>query len=70
MTSPVASSATPHAGESELWPGRWIAMVVMLMAGFMNLIDVTIVNVAIPSLQTSLGASDAGIEWGAANAFS
>jgi EmrB/QacA subfamily drug resistance transporter len=63
MTSPVASSATPQAGESELLPGRWIAMVVMLMAGFMNLIDVTIVNVAIPSLQTSLGASDAGIEW-------
>ena len=35
----------------ELRPDRWIAMFVLLLAGFMNLIDVTIVNVAMPSLQ-------------------
>jgi EmrB/QacA subfamily drug resistance transporter len=44
-------------------PGRRIAMAVLLLANFMNLIDVTIVNVAIPSLQTDLGASDSGIAW-------
>ncbi|PSK87571.1 EmrB/QacA subfamily drug resistance transporter [Limimaricola soesokkakensis] len=43
--------------------GRWIAMAALLVAGFMNLIDVTIVNVAIPSLQDALQASDSQIEW-------
>lgn len=42
---------------------RWIAMAILLIAGFMNLIDVTIVNVALPSLQSGLGATSAEIEW-------
>lgn len=44
-------------------PGRWIAMIILLVAQFMNLIDVTIVNVALPSLQTAFGASSSQIEW-------
>ncbi|SEM69584.1 drug resistance transporter, EmrB/QacA subfamily [Loktanella fryxellensis] len=43
--------------------GRWIAMAALLVAGFINLIDVTIVNVAIPSLQQAFGATDSQIEW-------
>ncbi|MGR3626533.1 MAG: MFS transporter [Limimaricola sp.] len=43
--------------------GRWIAMAALLVAGFMNLIDVTIVNVAIPSLQAAFDATDSQIEW-------
>lgn len=46
-----------------LLPGRWIAMIALLVAGFMNLIDVTIVNVALPSMQTAFGATDSQIEW-------
>ncbi|MCZ4290913.1 MFS transporter [Hoeflea alexandrii] len=42
---------------------RWIAMAVLLIAGFMNLIDVTIVNVALPSLQSGLRATSSEIEW-------
>ena len=42
---------------------RWIAMTILLIAGFMNLIDVTIVNVALPSLQSGLGATSSEIEW-------
>lgn len=42
---------------------RWIAMAVLLIAGFMNLIDVTIVNVALPSLQSGLAATSSEIEW-------
>ncbi len=38
-------------------------MVVLLIASFMNMIDVTIVNVSLPSLQTSFGASSSAIEW-------
>jgi len=44
-------------------PRRWVALFVLLLASFMNLIDVTIVNVALPSLQANLGASAAQIEW-------
>ncbi|WP_421761164.1 DHA2 family efflux MFS transporter permease subunit [Devosia sp.] len=44
-------------------PRRWIALAVLLLASFMNLIDVTIVNVALPSLQKNLGADPSEIEW-------
>ncbi|RST87506.1 MFS transporter [Aquibium carbonis] len=38
-------------------------MFVLLLAAFMNLIDVTIVNVALPRLQVSLDATSTEIEW-------
>ena len=44
-------------------PRRWLALAVLLIASFMNLIDVTIVNVAIPSMQKNLGADASQIEW-------
>src|SRR4051794_14675183 len=47
-----------------LTPGRrrlvtWI----VLLAFFMDVVDTTIVNVAIPSIQTGLGATYAAIQW-------
>lgn len=42
---------------------RWAAFLTILIAQFMNLIDVTIVNVALPSLQSGLGATESQIEW-------
>jgi EmrB/QacA subfamily drug resistance transporter len=44
-------------------PRRWPAFAVLLIANFMNLIDVTVVNVALPSLQMKLGAAPSQIEW-------
>tara|TARA_R110002124_G_scaffold133942_6_gene296495 strand:+ start:13578 stop:15086 length:1509 start_codon:yes stop_codon:yes gene_type:complete len=44
-------------------PRRWPALFVLLIANFMNLIDVTIVNVALPSMRAGLNASDNQIEW-------
>src|SRR3982751_5954243 len=49
--------------KAEADPRRWIALAVLLIASFMNLIDVTIVNVAIPSMQKNLGADASQIEW-------
>lgn len=49
--------------KAEADPRRWVALFVLLAASFMNLIDVTIVNVALPSLQRSLGADPTHIEW-------
>ncbi|TKG71444.1 MFS transporter [Prauserella endophytica] len=44
-------------------PRRWRALAVTLAAGFMSLLDVSIVNVALPSIQSGLGASVAGVQW-------
>ncbi|MFC5060637.1 MFS transporter [Actinomycetospora atypica] len=44
-------------------PRRWRALVVCLVAGFMTLLDVSIVNVALPPMQRSLGASSAELSW-------
>ncbi|GAA2895095.1 MFS transporter [Streptomyces mexicanus] len=44
-------------------PRRWKALWVTLATGFMSLLDVTIVAVALPSLQRDLGASPAAVQW-------
>jgi EmrB/QacA subfamily drug resistance transporter len=48
---------------AEADPRRWIALFTLLLASFMNLIDVTIVNVALPSMEDGLGASSSQLEW-------
>ncbi len=53
----------PSGGASAPDPRRWPALFVLLIANFMNLIDVTIVNVALPSMRENLGATDSQIEW-------
>ena len=57
MSNPGAATATPPD------PRRWLSLAILLIANFMNLIDVTIVNVALPSMREGLGASDSQIEW-------
>jgi EmrB/QacA subfamily drug resistance transporter len=44
-------------------PRRWRALVVTLAGGFMMLLDVSIVTVAIPSIQQGLGTSPSGVQW-------
>ncbi|WP_370943238.1 MFS transporter [Amycolatopsis sp. cg5] len=44
-------------------PRRWKALAVTLAAGFMGLLDVSIVNTALPSIQRELPASNGGIQW-------
>jgi EmrB/QacA subfamily drug resistance transporter len=41
----------------------WAATALLLMGNFMNLVDVSIVNVGLPSIQEGLGASDTQLEW-------
>ncbi|MBD0323870.1 MAG: MFS transporter, partial [Aldersonia sp.] len=42
---------------------RTAAVVVLLLASFMDLMDNTIVNVALPAIETSLDATPAQLEW-------
>ena len=44
-------------------PRRWLTLVVLLLAAFMNLLDVSIVNIAIPAIQRNLHASYADVQW-------
>jgi EmrB/QacA subfamily drug resistance transporter len=44
-------------------PRRWRILAVTLVIGFMALLDVTIVNVALPSIREGLGASAADVQW-------
>lgn len=42
---------------------RWFALAIVMTAAFMDLVDVTIVNIAIPSIQQDAGASFSQIQW-------
>ena len=44
-------------------PKRWQALAVLGVAYLMVVLDVSIVNVALPSIQKSLGFSTSGLEW-------
>ncbi|HEU5036778.1 MAG TPA: MFS transporter [Nocardioides sp.] len=44
-------------------PDRWRILAVSLVIGFMALLDVTIVNVAIPSIRSGLQTSAATVQW-------
>ncbi|HEY5835832.1 MFS transporter [Streptomyces sp.] len=42
---------------------RWPALAVCLTASFMTLLDVSIVNVAVPSIRAGIDASQSGLQW-------
>ena len=58
-------AADDTAGEAayEPDPRRWRVLAVSLVVGFMSLLDVTIVNVAVPSIRAGLDTSAATIQW-------
>lgn len=56
MTAPAADTYVPD-------PKRWRALGVCLVAGFMTLLDVSIVNVALPSIRIGLGAGENALSW-------
>lgn len=58
-TSDANASKKPLAG-------RWAALAVLFLASFMNLIDVSITNVALPRIQAETNATSTQLEWVAA----
>ncbi|RKP48229.1 MFS transporter [Trinickia fusca] len=46
---------------------RWYALVVVVTAMFMALVDVFIVNIALPSIQIAFGATSEQLEWAVAS---
>ena len=43
---------------ADLYPRRWIALFTMLMTNFMTLVDISIVNVALPSIRSDLALGE------------
>ncbi|MEU6125108.1 MFS transporter [Streptomyces sp. NPDC047123] len=62
MTSPSTTSA-PGAPAAAGDRRRWFALAIVMTAAFMDLVDVTIVNIAIPSIQRDEGATFSQIQW-------
>ncbi|MFK4066027.1 MFS transporter [Streptomyces sp. NPDC029674] len=62
MTSPstVSAPGIPAAAGDRR---RWFALAIVMTAAFMDLVDVTIVNIAIPAIQRDEGATYSQIQW-------
>ncbi|OKH99092.1 MFS transporter permease [Streptomyces sp. CB02923] len=52
-----------HDEATEPYRWRWLILVVMLAAEVMDLLDASIVNVAGPALEESLGMGTVGLQW-------
>src|SRR3954453_341987 len=63
--SVTSAAPTAPASQDEYRPdpNRWMALGVVLAAGFMTLLDVSIVNVALPSIDQGLHAQHNDLEW-------
>jgi EmrB/QacA subfamily drug resistance transporter len=60
-TQSVAVTGRPGAPAG--YPLRWLAAIVMIVGALMDMIDVTIVNVALPTISRDLHASATQLEW-------
>jgi MFS family permease len=61
-----ATSIQPGTGQSgggEAHPRRWLAMIVLILAFTLDLLNVTVINVALPAIQRDLGADPIQLEW-------
>ncbi|WP_328379561.1 MFS transporter [Streptomyces sp. NBC_01020] len=65
MASQPVSDADPGRGDGSGAPDprRWTALGVCLIAGFMTLLDVSIVNVALPSIREGLHTPESDLQW-------
>ncbi|MCK9237894.1 MAG: MFS transporter [Thiopseudomonas sp.] len=61
MTTTITQ--TPHDLDYSSDPIRWRILVVLLMAIFMSLMSVSVINVALASIQEGLNASQSDIQW-------
>ncbi|WP_194919850.1 MFS transporter [Catenulispora rubra] len=61
--SPTGAGAGTEAESPALNPRRWAALVVIAIAQLMIVLDATIVNIALPTMQRSLHISDVNKQW-------
>ncbi|GAA5072227.1 MFS transporter [Nocardia iowensis] len=61
--TPEPSAHTPSAASSKMTTAAKIALAVLLTGELMNILDDSVVLTAIPTLQRSLGAGPAAVQW-------
>ena len=62
--SEAAVTSRPATTQAQAgYPGRWLAAIIMIVGALMDMIDVTIVNVALPTIRHDLHASATQLEW-------
>src|SRR5205814_4104283 len=59
----IAPAGPARTAATGRYPHRWLAAVAIMIAVLMDMIDVTIVNVALPTIRRDLGASATQLEW-------
>jgi EmrB/QacA subfamily drug resistance transporter len=55
--------AGPSPGPAASGNAKWWTLVAVCLGTFMLLLDITIVNVALPDIQSALGSSFSGLQW-------
>ena len=63
MSATASAPRVTRTSPVHRFPRRWLAAVVMMVAALMDMIDGTIVNVALPTIRRDLGASGTQLEW-------
>jgi len=63
MTETTAVTATSAKGAPERATNRWLILVIACLAQFMVVLDATVVNVALPSIQRGLHFSPSSLQW-------
>ncbi|MFH8409088.1 MFS transporter [Streptomyces sp. NPDC018019] len=59
----MSQNKTPQNALNGADPRRWAALAVVLIASFMDAVDVTVVNMALPSIEGEVGASTSQLQW-------
>src|SRR2546421_9739276 len=63
MTPKAERSEAMQSTDTRPQPSRWVALIVLCVGMLMIVLDVTVVNVALPSIQSDLGFSQSSLAW-------
>lgn len=63
ITAPTTAEPPDHHVEPGLNPRRWLVLAVVCLAVFVTTLDGLIVNIALPSLSSELGATTRELQW-------
>ncbi|MFT4034472.1 MAG: MFS transporter [Patulibacter sp.] len=59
----TAAQNAPQASDSARHDNRWLVLAIVCLGQLMVILDATIVNVALPAIQTDLHLSEQGLQW-------
>jgi len=63
MTTANSSTASAESDARRGDPRRWRVLALLSFLQFMLVLDITVVNVALPRIQDGLGFSQTGLTW-------